>query len=481
MVPPAEDHFVIDLATALQLAESQNPQMALARERVAEAVAQHKEARALWLPTLTAGTNYHLHNGVLQSADGLIRSVNSQSVYVGSGAGAIGSSTVAIPGVRIFGHMGDIYYLPLAARQMATVRAFESHAVDNLTLMDVADRYLTLVRSRNASRGDSGINDAARNWRDHSHAQGTFVRAGQGRDADYRRGRSEFLLMKLQEQQAEEDAAVAAAELSRLLHLDPSVRLVTPAGPIEILELIDETQNVELLVVEAMHQRPEVAARSAEIGAAEFRLRDERMRPWLPLISVGFSAGAFGGGSNAQNLGVPSFYQTTAGRSDFDVFALWTAQNLGTGNRAWQGMRGAEMEQAVMQRALTLAQIRREVTLRQAQSRARRRQIDVSWIQLSAAERGAEEEFQRNPRRKMLYRSESTQQCDSTCRVSTTIARCRHRIQSRGAKAVRFHGSNPKRIDSIPRRNVLNGPECSPTADRTIADTTKQGRQLLES
>jgi outer membrane protein TolC len=145
----------------------------------------------------------------------------------------------------------------------------------------------------------------------------------------------------------------------------------------------------------ALQQRPEVAARGAEIGAAEFRVRDEQMRPWLPLISVGFSGGAFGGGSNRQDLGVPSFYMTTAGRTDFDVWAFWTLQNLGAGNKAWQGLRCAEMEQAVMQRSLVMAQIRRDVTSHRAESLARRREVDVSWIQLSAAERGATEELKR--------------------------------------------------------------------------------------
>jgi outer membrane protein TolC len=188
---------------------------------------------------------------------------------------------------------------------------------------------------------------------------------------------------------------VAAAELSRLLHLDHSIRLTTPAGPIELLDLIDENSDVELLVNQAMHLRPEVISRSAEIGAAEYRHQSEQMRPWLPLLSVGFSSGAFGGGSNRQDLGVPNFYYTTAGRTDFDVWAIWTLQNLGAGNRAWQGMRRAEREQAVFQRALILAQIRREVAERQAQARARHRTVTVTWKQLAAAERGAYEELLR--------------------------------------------------------------------------------------
>src|SRR5206468_496921 len=145
IVPPSDCEQPIDLGTALRLAEVQNPRMGLAREIVNEAVAQHREARALWLPTLTAGSNYHLHTGVLQTSFGQIRQINSQSIYFGGGARKLAAESVAIPAVRIFAHAGDAYYLPLAAGQMATVRSYESQTVDNLTLLDVVDRYLNLV------------------------------------------------------------------------------------------------------------------------------------------------------------------------------------------------------------------------------------------------------------------------------------------------------------------------------------------------
>lgn len=392
IVPPAVQELTIDLGTAFRLAETQNPRMAVAREMICEAIAQHKEARALWLPTVNAGGNYHLHSGVVQTSYGRIQRLNEQSLYLGSGARAIGAGTVAIPGLRVFAHAGDAYYLPLSTWHAVAVRTFESQAVENLTLLDVADRYLSLVSAearRDALRVSLQEVTAIEN------AQKAFAAAGQGRDADYRRARTERLLIQLDEQKAQEEAAVAAAELSRLLHLDPAVRLVTPPGPIELLELVEEGAPVELLVDQALHQRPEVASRSAEIQAAEYRFRNERMRPWLPLISVGFSGGAYGGGSNRQDLGVPSFYMTTAGRTDFDIFAVWTIQNLGAGNHAWQGIRQAERDQAVYQRALILAQIRREVAERQAQLRAQRRSVNLAWLQLSAAERGAHEELLR--------------------------------------------------------------------------------------
>lgn len=392
VVPPSDQESVIDLGTALRLAEAQNPRIALAREVVCESIAQHREARALWLPTLAAGSNYHLHTGVLQTSFGQIRSLTEQSVYVGGGTRTLAAESVAIPAVRIFAQVGDAYYLPLAAGQVVTARTYDAQAVDNLTLLDVADVYLTLVT---AEARREALDASLAEVRQIETAQKAFARAGQGRDADYHRARADLLLLRLEEQQAQEEAAIASAELSRLLHLDPSVRLVTPNGPIELLELINESIDTESLVAQALHQRPEVTSRNFDIGAAEYRYRNERVRPWLPLVSVGFSGGAFGGGSNRDDLGVQSMYTTTAGRTDFDLWAIWTVQNLGVGNHAWQGMRQAEREQAIYQRAMALAQIRREVAEYQGQVRAKRRAVGVSWKQLSAAEQGAREELLR--------------------------------------------------------------------------------------
>ncbi|WP_010582827.1 TolC family protein [Schlesneria paludicola] len=392
IIPHTDDQLMIDLGTALHLAESQNPRIALAREMVTESVAQHREARALWLPTLNAGGNYHLHGGVVQTSFGEIRRLNSQSLYVGGGSNTVGTQTVAVPAVRIFAHVGDAYYLPLAARQMVTVRSFESRTTDNVTLLEVCDRYLTLVASE--ARREALI-ATLQEVSIVERAQAVFARVGQEREADYHRAKTERLLLEVAEQQAQEDIAVAAAELSRVLHLDPSCRLVTSSGPIELLDLVDKHAHIDDLVGQAQHLRPEVAARNAEIGAADSRLRNEQMRPWLPQISAGFSGGAFGGGSNRQDLGVSSIYQTTAGRTDFDVWAFWTVQNLGAGNHAWQNIRRSERDQLIFSRALALAQIRREVTEQQAQARARRRAVDVAWTQLTAAEKGAQQELRR--------------------------------------------------------------------------------------
>src|SRR5262245_39717511 len=59
----------IDLASALQLAGVQNPEVLRARERVTEADALRQLAATQLLPTLNVGTNVDAHQGVLQQSN----------------------------------------------------------------------------------------------------------------------------------------------------------------------------------------------------------------------------------------------------------------------------------------------------------------------------------------------------------------------------------------------------------------------------
>ncbi|MDB5390521.1 MAG: TolC family protein [Planctomycetaceae bacterium] len=391
-VIPESTEYLIDLPSALQLAESVNPQIALSREAINEALALHLEAKSLLLPNLTAGANYRLHTGPLQASTGEIRTLREQSVYFGGGAQAVGSGTVPIPAVRIFSQLGDAIYAPLVAQQVVAERSSTSLAVENALLLDIASQYLKLVA---AEASLESYRNSQAEMAEIERTTSAFARTGQGRDGDYKRARAEVLLLRVGEQRAQERAAVESTELARMLHLDPAVRLTTLKAPVELVQLVDPGLDLEQLVQMAMMTRPEVSARGAAISAAESRLKQEQVRPFLPLVSVGYSAGGFGGGSNRQDLGVSSFYQRTAARTDLDVWAIWSLQNLGMGNRAVQHQAGAERDISLLRRTLMLAQIRREVTEAHALSEALQKKIGVTRQQLQTAERGAWEELLR--------------------------------------------------------------------------------------
>jgi outer membrane protein TolC len=389
--PPAtatdsDSPYVIDLPTALRLAERNNPTIALGREAVVENMALQEQAAAMLLPSLAAGSNVRVHRGALQRDTGEILRVDSQSLYFGGGAGAVGAGTVAIPAVRIIAPLGDALLSPLAARQRVAVARFEARATSNAVLLEVANRYVDLLGAEEQLRADR---QAEADIGKVAEAVRAFVKVGQARKADLDRVQTRVFLTQNETHRAEEQLAVASAQLVRVLDLDPAVRLQTVARALQGVQLVDASYDLESLIAIALRCRPEVAAAGAAIQVNETRLRQEQVRPFLPTLSAGFSAGDFGGGSDL----APSRFDQFAGRTDFDVLAVWTLWNAGVGNLAVQRTRRAEVDQAVSRRMRTINRVREEVAEAYAVSAARRRQMDIARQQQATADSGFREEL----------------------------------------------------------------------------------------
>jgi outer membrane protein TolC len=387
-IPPAAQEYSIDLTTALRLAEVENPLIAEARQRIGEALAVQQGARALLFPSLNIGTNYHSHTGDLQRSSGSILSLTEKSLYFGGGAGVLGGGTVPIPAVNIFSQLTDAIFEPLAARQQVVVSRFSASTTANNILLEVAELHFELLAAQSnlKARRESATEEAevARLTRAYADAQ-------QGREADAERAATELSLLLDEIRQAEEDVAVSSARLAHRLHLDQSVRLTPLAPNVEMVTIVDPDRPLPELIQSALQTRPELGARAAAIAAAEIRHKQEIYRPLLPTVWLGFSGGAFGGGSNLVGPELAHF----AGRTDFDVMAYWTLENFGLGNLARQKQRQAEVGQAFGERARVIARIRSEVSAAYAEVAATRQQVDVTTRGLASAEVGFREDLQR--------------------------------------------------------------------------------------
>jgi outer membrane protein TolC len=145
------------------------------------------------------------------------------------------------------------------------------------------------------------------------------------------------------------------------------------------------------LIRAALQNRPELGAQAATIGAAESRYKEEWYRPLLPTLFLGFSGGAFGGGSNLTGVELGGF----RGRTDFDVMSYWTLENFGIGNNARQKQRLAQIGEAVAEQSRRIAAIRSEVSAAYAAVSAARLQVDITTRQLASAKEGFREDFLR--------------------------------------------------------------------------------------
>ena len=387
-IPAPAQELPIDLTTALRLAEAENPVIGEARARIGIALADLTGARVLLAPSLNAGTNYHGHTGVLQRSSGKILSVSDQSLYLGGGSQAIAAGTIAVPAVNVSAALTDALYEPLAARQRVDLTRFDASATANSVLLEVATLYQELHRAGAllAVRRRSEA-DAAKV----TEITGGFAKAGQGREADADRARTEQQLVRASIRRAEEDVARSSAALCRRLHLDPSVRLLPAGDPLAILSLIDPESDEAGLIATAIRRRPEVSSRSAAIAVADTRLRQENARPFLPTLWLGAGGGAFGGGSNLS----PPLVGNFAGRTDYDVAVYWTLENFGLGNLAIQKRRRSEVGTATAEKARTVSRVREEVASAKADALARREQIRLTVDELATSEDGFHKDEER--------------------------------------------------------------------------------------
>ena len=117
---------IIDLPAALRLADRANPEIGITRQAIEESLAVLQGAQVLLVPSIRGGTNYHDHNGSIQRSNGTIFNLpQEQSLFFGAGSRTVAAESVAFPGIRIFSHLGDAIFEPLAARQEVQARNFD--------------------------------------------------------------------------------------------------------------------------------------------------------------------------------------------------------------------------------------------------------------------------------------------------------------------------------------------------------------------
>jgi outer membrane protein TolC len=391
----------IDLGTALRLAGVGNPEVLLARERVVEAAALHMQAAVKFLPTLNAGTNVDTHTGPLQQSTGSIIRVNRGAMYLGLGAYAVGAGTVQIPGLVVTGNVAETIYAELVARQVIQQREFASQAVRNDVLLRVATAYLELLRAE----GRRAVADQTRaQAREVARITAAFANKKQGRQADADRAATTFEQWNAQVLEAEGEVLTASARLAQLLDLDPSVRLqVTDAWVVPAPVVPDPIPLPELLAI-ALTQRPELAERQAAIRAALLALQGAKLLPFAPNVTLGYSAGTFGGGSNLVAAGIllpdgsvlqQNRFGNFADRQDFDAVVYWSLQNLGLGNLALVRLAQSHLRSEDLRRLEVLDRVRAEVATAYAGTHARFAQISTGERAVKSSQDAFEEDLRR--------------------------------------------------------------------------------------
>lgn len=379
--------FPIDLPTALRLAGANNLHIALAAERVEQALAKAQASRAKWLPSLNAGISYNKHDGRIQSTTGEVIEANRGSLYIGGGVGfgraPLNGGAGGPPRLFVDMSVADLLFELLAARQMVDAAAARQSAVFNMKVLEAALAYQRLVRAHALTAiGEEAVMHATRLV----DITAAFAEAGEGYPADAQRARAERARRQGELLEAEEAVDDASTALALVLQLDPTTQLVPTDQDVVPLDLFNQGQPLESLIAQAIAARPDLESAEMLVIASSTKADLEHWRPWLPHLYAGFSGGGFGGNDNSD-------LKAFSDRSDFDVAAVWQLENFGFGNAARRRGTESQHRQAHLEVQRLRDKIAAEVATAFHRSHSRRRQIDVASPRITATSTSLELNF----------------------------------------------------------------------------------------
>lgn len=374
---PATSPYPLSLGDILHLADVQNPNVALARERINEAYARVDRAEALWLPSLRGGLNYNHHEGAIQSVAGDVFQTNRSAFGGGFGAGMYGAASPTVPGLIAQFHLSDAIFQPKIAAHQASARQFGAVAARNDVLRDAAVGYLELVR---AEQEMVITKTALDNTQKLTELTRQYAESGQGLQADHQRMEAELALRRDGVVNQQELIQVASARLAQLLHADPAVQIATNEPVVTSLDIMAVEDTAAAYVVLGLSRRPELSEQKHLVCEAVQRLNREKYAPLIPSVLLGMSYGGMGGGlgNNITNSNQ---------RWDADAIAYWELRNLGFGDQAARGETASAARQAQMRELAILDRVAREVVEAHTQVVQRKQRLEIAKQGIVAAER----------------------------------------------------------------------------------------------
>ena len=303
----AEKVLPIDLDTVLRLAEAQNVQVALARERLHESEAEKSLADLSWLPNIHAGTSYYRHEGGIQNEDGTLTRSSFGSM---------------LSGVDVAGRLDlrNSAFQSISAERKIWQQKGELSRVTSEKLMDAANTYIDLLTARTSEAIILRTEAYQKQVLDYSERLAKAEEGARGQLAAIRAqasGRQQALVQLRQQGDA------AAAKLAYLLDLGPHVQLVPMDTALRPIELVDPTQPTGALVEQALRAGPGV--REIEQMLAVINNGMERasgLSRLLPVFETRVLEGIYGAGPNST--------MDWANRFDLGLQARWNLTDLFT-------------------------------------------------------------------------------------------------------------------------------------------------------
>jgi outer membrane protein TolC len=350
---PATRTLPINLETIFRLAEEQNLQVRLARERISGACAELDVAGYTWLPRLYVGPAWYRHEGGIQNEDGTLTHSSMGALFGGT----------EIKGSLDF--RAATYARVKAEREVWQQKA-ELSRITYETLQDAANTYMDLLTARTGEAIAQKIEERLQ----------ALLKQAEGLGGNLPQGpveaiRAELYNHHLTALKMKQLASASSARLVYLLGLDPCTKLEPGDAQLAPLALVDATPGCDELVQRVMATGPGVRELEGMLGLLASSL-DQANGPsrFLPVLEVGMLEGAFGAGVGAST--------SWDNRWDLGVQARWDLSSLIT---ARDRKRAAESK--LQQVHLTLQDLRGKLAAGVQEAKS---SIQVSQEQVSQSQ-----------------------------------------------------------------------------------------------
>ncbi len=282
-LPQRDGVLVLDLPTVLRLANAQNLDVQIAREKLKEARANHESAAFQFFPSVSPGFSYRAHDDLIQAVDGTMIDVSKQSYA---------------PGVTIGGtwEIGDAIYKNLVAKQQQYAAEHGLEAQRQESAAAATQNYFDLLFSQAAVGVAEEAIRISTNYEAQIHEA---VAAGLTFKGDELRVRVQAERNRLTFHQALEQQKLASARLAQTLHINPTNELVALDSDFVPLIVVSTNFGLSFLVEQALASRAEIEQTQSLTAAAREAKKGTVYGPWIPSANAQIFAGGLGGDSEA--------------------------------------------------------------------------------------------------------------------------------------------------------------------------------------
>lgn len=271
----------VGLDTVFRLAEDQNAQVGIARQRVQEALAEKAVAKYKWLPDLYVGTAFYRHEGGIQNEDGTLTHSSTGALFAG----------MEIDGVF---DVREVAYQQVTAQRRVWQQRGELSRITSETLLDAANAYIDLLAVRSGEIIARDLEVKLRELRDRAQRLAQTEPAARVQVA---RIQAELEGQQQTVARLKSQAAGLQAKLIYLLGLDPCSELVPVDRQLVPFDAVDATAPLCTLVSQALTNGPGVREMEGLLALIQQSIdRYQGAAKYMPIFELRMAEGAFGAG-----------------------------------------------------------------------------------------------------------------------------------------------------------------------------------------